>query len=203
MSVPSSFYTCYATDKREVICFTPRCSVPVVLRKMENESWRYQVIGTCYVCDYMSGQISNLLFKKKLSTIEFAVPFGADKSTSKAASMTARIVNNDPTQEVLDLAQDSRTHTSKASKTPSMVREVDVPQSARGFRMYWICVSKVSRNHPGASSGRGCNITASMCSHVVLSIAQLVSRYHYIWLVSQAMLTSKLSLLAMKNEYSQ
>ena len=156
---------------------------------MENESWRYQVIGTCYVCDYMSGQISNLLFKKKLSTIEFAVPFGADESTSKVASTAAHIVNSDSTREVLDLARDSRTRISKASTNPSMVREVDVPQLAQGFRMYWICVSKVSRNHLGASSGRSCSITASMYSRVVLSIPQLLLRYHYIWLVSRTVLT--------------
>ena len=203
VSVPSSLYTRYTTDKQEVICFTPQCSVPVVLRIVENEGWRYQVIGSCYVCEYMSGQISDLLLEEKLSVIEFAVPFERDKSTSKAASTAAHIVNNDPTQEVLDLARVSRTHISKASKSPSMVREVDVPQLARGFRMYWICVSKFSRNHPGANSGRSRKITASMYSHVVLSIAQLVSRYHYILLVSRATLTSKFSFLAMKNGYSQ
>jgi len=203
VSVPSSFYTCYATDKPEVICFTPQCSVPVVLRKVENEAWRYEVIGTCYVCEYMSGQISDLLLEEKLSVIEFAVSFGADKSASKAASTAAHIVNNDSTKEALNLARDSRTHISKASTDPSMVGEVDVPYLARGFRMYWICVSKVSRNHPGASSGRSRNTTASMCSQVVLSIPQLRSRYHYIWSVNRAMLTPKLSFLAVKNEYSQ
>ena len=170
---------------------------------VENEGWRYQVIGTCYVCEYMSGQISDLLLEEKLSVIEFAVPFGAEKATSKAASTATHIVNNDSTKEVLHLARDSRAHISKASTNPSMVREVDVPQLARGYRMYWICVSKVSRNHPGAGSGRSRDITASMCSRVVLSIPQLVSHYHYIWSVSRAMLMSKLYSLAVKNRHLQ
>ncbi|KAI4946511.1 hypothetical protein J4E91_007199 [Alternaria rosae] len=80
-----------------------------------------------------------LLLKDQLPIIEFTVPFEVATSDPREVSTVAHIVDNDPTKEVLDLVQDSQTHLSKDSTNTSMVRVVNVPQTAQGFRMYWTC----------------------------------------------------------------
>jgi hypothetical protein len=51
----------YATEPRDIICILYGCSVPVVLRKMEDEKTSsgeelWELIGECYVYDMMAGE---------------------------------------------------------------------------------------------------------------------------------------------------